>query len=64
MISNEFLSILACPVCQGELVQTDTGCALLCLPCGLSYPVRDGIPVLLTDEAEKIPAPGSEAAKL
>jgi uncharacterized protein YbaR (Trm112 family) len=54
MISREYLSILACPACKGELVQTDTGNSLLCLPCGLKYPVREGIPVMLVNEAIKI----------
>jgi len=54
MISEELLAILACPACNGDL-EPDTGrSALLCRRCALSFPVRDGIPVMLIDEAERI----------
>jgi uncharacterized protein len=52
MLSEYLLSILACPVCKGDLLPFDEGRYLLCRPCGMRYPVRDGIPVLLADEAE------------
>ena len=51
MIDKELLSILACPVCQGDI--EDLGEKLRCKSCGLLYPVRDGIPIMLVDEAEK-----------
>ena len=53
MIPDEHLSILACPGCKGELVQTDAGKSLLCLSCCLRYQVSKGIPVMLPDQAEK-----------
>jgi len=59
MISTEYLSLLACPACKGDLVQAESGSSLLCLPCALSYPVRDGIPVLLPDEASGIQGQGA-----
>lgn len=60
MISDENLSILACPACKGELAQAGTGPALICLPCGLSYPVKNGIPVMMLDEASKIQSHGAK----
>jgi uncharacterized protein len=49
------LQILACPACHAPLREEDEGtpAELLCTgeACGLAYPVRDGIPVLLVDEA-------------
>lgn len=45
------LAIIACPDCHGELAAT--GEELVCSGCGLAYPVRDDIPVLLVDEARK-----------
>jgi len=51
MISNELLRILACPACKGALAATSDGQDLLCRSCGVSYPVRDDIPVLLVSEA-------------
>ena len=53
MISKELLEILACPKCK-QSVQLD-GEWLVCTnaSCGLRYPIRDGIPVLLIDETQK-----------
>lgn len=64
MISNRQLAILACPSCKGGLVHDDGGSRLICLPCGLGYPIREGIPVMLLDEAEKVDIPRSEACNL
>lgn len=55
MISPDLLNILACPVCTGELHQPDGEQKLLCQQCRLAFPIRDDIPVLLVDQAEKIP---------
>jgi len=51
MISNALINILACPICKGELKQIEAAAFLLCRSCGLKYPVRENIPLLLTDEA-------------
>ncbi|MGW1158534.1 Trm112 family protein [Streptomyces sp. NPDC002513] len=45
------LEILACPACHAPLKEEDS--ELVCTGCGLAYPVRDGIPVLLVDEARR-----------
>lgn len=55
MISTDLLNILVCPVCKGELQVVDGAQKLLCQECGLVFPVRHGIPVMLVDQAEKIP---------
>jgi len=47
------LNILACPNCHGELTADDAAERLVCGGCGFRYPVRDDIPVMLIDEAEK-----------
>lgn len=49
MIDKEFLRVLACPVCKGELKKRNNN--LQCRLCARLYPVRDGIPVLLEEEA-------------
>lgn len=53
MIDKELLEILACPACKSPL--REEGDRLICSgnSCGLRYPVKDGIPVMLVDEAEK-----------
>jgi uncharacterized protein YbaR (Trm112 family) len=49
-IDPELLAILACPVDHAPV--SDEGSSLVCTGCGRRYPVRDGIPVMLVDEAE------------
>ena len=48
-IDPALLEIIVCPACRSEL--SVQGEELVCAGCGLAYPVRDGIPVLLVDEA-------------
>ena len=55
MIDEELLRILACPVCKTEVVLE--GDRLVCVKCGLRYPIRDDIPVMLKEEAEPGPPP-------
>ncbi len=58
MIDKELLDILACPSCHKpvELVQGESDenvqARLVCTGCGLRYPVKNDIPVMLIDEAE------------
>ena len=53
MIDKELLEILACPQCKADVILE--GEKIICTnpQCGLRYPIRDGIPVMLIDEAEK-----------
>ena len=52
-LDPELLAIVVCPQCHGELLPAEqSGPELVCQgECGLAYPVREGIPVLLVDEA-------------
>jgi uncharacterized protein YbaR (Trm112 family) len=54
-VPEELLAILVCPACHGVLEDHET--ALACTACGLWYPVRDGIPIMLPEEAYR---PGEE----
>ena len=47
------LELVACPACKAPLRADDAAEELVCTRCGLAYPVRDDIPVLLVDEARK-----------
>lgn len=51
MFSQELLNILACPVCKGALRAVEDNHGLLCSHCNLEFPVRDGIAVMLPNEA-------------
>lgn len=53
-IEPKILEILACPKCKGPVKQDSAQGGLVCESCRLRYPVRNGIPVMLSDEAEKI----------
>ena len=46
------LDIIVCPDCHGAL-EPSRAEELVCTDCGLAYPVRDDIPVLLVDEARR-----------
>ncbi|MCY7395828.1 MAG: Trm112 family protein [Nocardioides sp.] len=52
---QSLLEVIVCPDCHGDLgLSASTGGGeLTCAGCGLVYPVRDGIPVLLVDEARR-----------
>ncbi|MEV0581922.1 Trm112 family protein [Nonomuraea sp. NPDC050310] len=52
-IDDWLLEILACPACKAPLRAETERDELACTSCGLIYPVRDDIPVLLVDEARK-----------
>ena len=51
MIDKELLQILACPACKGDVELKEN--KIICVKCGLKYPIKDGIPVMLVEEAEK-----------
>lgn len=51
----KLLEILVCPLCKGPLLYKKAELELICKPCRLAYPVRDDIPVMLEDEARKLP---------
>jgi uncharacterized protein YbaR (Trm112 family) len=56
MIPQDLLDILVCPACKKPLVLKDNGTILRCGECRRTYPIRDGIPILLVDEAVTDPA--------
>ena len=52
-ISQTLLEILACPACKGKIEHIEKDQKLVCQgECKRRYPIRDGIPVMLIDEAE------------
>ena len=51
MIPQDLLDILVCPVCKKPLALNNDGQSLKCGECHRVYPVRDGIPIMLVDEA-------------
>ncbi len=52
-IDTELLKILACPACKSPVRLEGERLACTGASCGRRYPIRDGIPVMLVEEAEK-----------
>lgn len=52
-LDPELLDILVCPNDRGDVEYREEEQVIMCTKCGYRYPVRDGIPVMLLDEAEK-----------
>jgi uncharacterized protein YbaR (Trm112 family) len=55
-MDKKLLEILVCPLCKGPLVYVKAAQELICRGDRLAYPIRDGIPVMLEDEARELPA--------
>ena len=53
-LSKELLDILACPKCKGEIYLNEKGDGLICDNCRLIYEIKDGIPVMIIEEAKPL----------
>ena len=62
-MDKKLLDILACPECKSELKYLKKEQELICLPCRLSYAVRDDIPIMLVDEARRLSSEEAEALR-
>ena len=60
MVDPLLLEILVCPLCKTPV--KPEGEQLVCVQCGRRYPVREGIPVMLLEEAEAPAQPEGRAA--
>jgi uncharacterized protein YbaR (Trm112 family) len=70
MLDKKLLTILACPQCHGELKYdkaaapaAETLGELMCLADALAFPVRDGVPVMLVNEAREMSLAEVEAQR-
>jgi uncharacterized protein YbaR (Trm112 family) len=61
-LDPDLLEILVCPNDRGDVTYLEDEEVIVCGSCGYRYRVRDGIPVMLIDEAEK-PSGGSRSSK-
>ena len=55
-MDKKLLDILVCPICKGRLVYDSAAKELICKVDRLAFPIRDGIPVMLEQEARSLPA--------
>jgi len=56
VVDKKLLEILACPVCKGPLVYRPEAGELICKADRLAFPIREGIPVMLVEEARTLSA--------
>lgn len=52
-LDSDLLEILVCPDCHATVEYKERRQLIICTGCGLQYPVRDGIPVMLVEEATR-----------
>ena len=53
-MDSRLLEILVCPLCKGPLVYRKAEKELVCKADRLAFPIRDGIPVMLEDDARRL----------
>lgn len=56
MVDPKLLEILVCPLTKGPLDYDAAAQELVSRQAGLAYPIRDGIPIMLADEARRLDA--------
>lgn len=54
-MDSKLMQILVCPVCKGPLTHKKAQQELVCKPCRLAYAIKDDIPVMLEEEARRLP---------
>ena len=54
MLKKQLLDIIACPQCKASIEYNKENKTLVCQPCKLAYPVKDGFPVMLIEQAKPI----------
>ncbi|MFO8076761.1 MAG: Trm112 family protein [Egibacteraceae bacterium] len=52
-VDPDLVELLVCPSCRGAIEYKERRELIICTACGLHYPVRDGIPIMLIDEATR-----------
>ncbi len=55
-MDHRLLEVLVCPVCKGTLEYHKAALELVCSACKLAFPIKDDIPVMLEDAAQKLKA--------
>jgi hypothetical protein len=62
-VDPELLEILVCPLTKGTLSYDQKAQELISEQAGLAFPIRDGIPIMLVDEARPLDADGNPASQ-
>ena len=51
VITEEFVEMLICPACKGKVRLKEDGSAIKCVECRRAYPINNGIPAMVVEEA-------------
>ena len=51
VITEEFVEMLICPACKGKVKLKEDGSAIKCVACRRAYPINNGIPAMIVEEA-------------
>ncbi|MDZ7748597.1 MAG: Trm112 family protein [Halofilum sp. (in: g-proteobacteria)] len=62
-MDRRLLDILVCPLCKGPLVYRRREQEFVCTADRLAFPIRDGVPVMLEDEARAVPLEEAETLR-
>lgn len=62
-MDKKLLDILACPICKSSLIYHMDQQELICKADNLAFPIRDGIPVMLEDDARELSFEEAEALR-
>ncbi len=62
-VDRKTLNLLVCPLCKSGISYQRKEEELVCVACGLAFPVRNGIPVMLEEEAREISLEEKEQLK-
>lgn len=62
-MDKKLLDILACPLCKSSVIYDKDKQELICKADNLAFPIRDGIPVMLEDDARQLSFEESEALR-
>ncbi|MBN1283140.1 MAG: FHA domain-containing protein [Proteobacteria bacterium] len=63
-LDRRLLEMLVCPQCKGGLEEVDGGSGLSCGRCKLRYPIRNGIPIMISQEAGDLRADAGQGVRL
>jgi len=53
-VNTDLLELMVCPQCQGKLIYQEAENQLVCQKCKLGYEIKEGIPIMLVEEAKKL----------
>lgn len=63
-MNKDLIELLVCPVSRGELVLSESGDELISEKAQLAFPIQNGVPVLIADEARALTENESETAEV